>query len=73
MNVSFRQARPMANKPDPDSIKGPGGLTMRQLHEQIRKSVLKDRQAALVRNTLANKQGRWQRFMHYVWDRKGRT
>jgi len=24
---------------DPDKLKGPGGLTLRQVHEQVRKSV----------------------------------
>lgn len=71
----------MAKKLDPDRIQGPsaelrtgpGGLTMRQIHEQIKKSMLKDQQAALAQNKLTSKQSRWQRFVHYVWDKKGRT
>ncbi len=56
--------------PSPDSIRGPGGLTLRQVFEQVQKSRARDREAAKMRNALAQKQGRWQRFMHYVWDKK---
>ena len=52
---------------DPDKLKGPGGLTLRQVHEQVRKSVERDREAQKMKNQLAQKPGRWQR---YVWDRK---
>jgi hypothetical protein len=55
---------------DPDKLKGPGGLTMRQAHEQVRKSVERDRDAQKMRNALAQKPNRWQRFVRYVWDRK---
>jgi hypothetical protein len=55
---------------DPDKLKGPGGLTLRQVHEQVRKSVERDRDAQKMRNPLAQKSSRWQRFMRYVWDRK---
>jgi hypothetical protein len=55
---------------DPDKLKGPGGLTMRQVHEQVRKSVERDREAAKTRNALAQKHNRWQRFVRYVWDKK---
>jgi hypothetical protein len=59
---------------DPDKVKGPGGLTMRQIHEQVQKSVARDREAQKMRNQLAQKPSRWQRafsFMfRYVWDRK---
>jgi len=58
---------------DPDKLKGPGGLSLRQIHEQVRKSAERDRNAALKsRNALAQKTSRWQRFIRYVWDRKGR-
>ena len=57
---------------DPDKLKGPGGLTLRQIHEQVRKSVERDREAAKRRNALVQKQNRWQRFVRYVWDKKGR-
>lgn len=55
---------------DPDQLKGPGGLTLRQVHEQVRKSVERDREAQETRNQLAQKSSRWQRFVRYVWDRK---
>jgi hypothetical protein len=55
---------------DPDKLKGPGGLTLRQVHEQVRKSVERDRDAQKMRNPLAQKTSRWQRFVRYVWDRK---
>jgi hypothetical protein len=55
---------------DPDKLKGPGGLTLRQVHEQVRKSVERDREAQKMRNPLAQKTNRWQRFVRYVWDRK---
>ena len=55
---------------DPDKLKGPGGLTLRQVHEQVRKSVERDREAQKMKNPLAQEQNRWQRFVRYVWDRK---
>jgi hypothetical protein len=55
---------------DPDKLKGPGGLTLRQIHEQVKQSAERDRQAQITRNKLAQRQSRWQRFVRYVWDRK---
>jgi len=55
---------------DPDKLKGPGGLTLKQIHEQVQKSVQRDREAQKMRNPLAQKTNRWQRFVRYVWDRK---
>jgi hypothetical protein len=57
---------------DPDKLKGPGGLTLRQIHEQVRKSVERDNANARekTRNALAQKHNRWQRFVRYVWDKK---
>ena len=68
----------MPSKNDPDKLKGPsaelrtgpGGLTLRQIHEQVKRSVERDRQAQKTANKLAQKQNRWQRFVRYVWDRK---
>ena len=68
----------MPSKNDPDKLKGPsaelrtgpGGLTLRQIHEQVKRSVERDRQAKKTANKLAQKQNRWQRFVRYVWDRK---
>ena len=55
---------------DPDKVKGPGGLTLRQIHGQVQKSVQRDREAQKMGNQLAQKPNRWQRFVRYVWDRK---
>jgi hypothetical protein len=57
---------------DPDKLKGPGGLTLRQIHDQVRKSVARDREAQKMRNPLAQAQARWQRLVRYVWGRSGR-
>jgi hypothetical protein len=45
-------------------------LTLRQVHEQVQKSVARDREAQKMRNALAQKPSRWQRFVRYVWDKK---
>ena len=59
---------------DPDKLKGPGGLTLRQIHEQVQKSVTRDREAQKMKNQLAQKPNRWQRafssWLRYVWDKK---
>lgn len=60
----------MADKPDPDKLKGPGGLSMRELHELVKKSHQRDQAAAKPQNKLKQPQNRWQRFVRYVWDRK---
>ena len=57
---------------DPGKVKGPGGLTLRQVHEQVQKSLERDRQAQKMSNALAHKPSRWRRFVHYVWGRSGR-
>jgi hypothetical protein len=59
----------MTDRPDPDQLKGPGGLTLRQIHEQTKKSVARDRDHAKTRNALAAKENRWQRFVRFVWDK----
>jgi hypothetical protein len=66
------QAIPMTDNPDPDKLKGPGGLTLRQIHEQVQKSVERDREAHAARNAVAPPKGRWQRWVRYVWGRSGR-
>lgn len=55
---------------DPDKLKGPGGLSLRQIHEQVKKSAERDRAAIQARNALTHKPSRWQRMVRYVWDRK---
>ncbi len=62
----------MADKPDPDKLKGPGGLTMRQIYEQVQKSAARDREAQAERSVPAQPQSRWQRVVRYVWGRSGR-
>ena len=57
----------MADKPDPGEAKGPGGLSMRQLHELVKKSHQRDQAAGRTQNKLAQPQNRWQRFVRYVW------
>lgn len=56
---------------DPDRLKGPGGLTLRQVHEQVCKSVARDREAQLALHTMNNQPtSRWQRFVRYVWGKQ---
>ncbi|MFO1363804.1 MAG: hypothetical protein U1F45_15245 [Burkholderiales bacterium] len=57
---------------DPDQLKGPGGLTIRQIHEQVKKSVERHRATRKTGNPLAQQQSRWQRFIRYAWGRSGR-
>jgi hypothetical protein len=59
----------MADKPDPDKLKGPGGISMRELHALVKKSHARD-QVGKQHNKLAQPQNRWQRFVRYVWDKK---
>jgi len=63
---------PMTDDPDPDKLKGPGGMTLRQIHEQVQKSVERDREAQAARKSPAPPQSRWQRWVRYVWGRSGR-
>lgn len=62
----------MTDKPDLDELKGPGGLTLRQIHEQVQKSAERDREEQAKRNATAAQQSRWQRWVRYVWGRSGR-
>ena len=60
---------------DPDQLKGPGGLTLRQIHEQVQQSVERDKRtsdAHKMRNELAQKPSIWRRFARYAWGRSGR-
>jgi len=57
---------------DPDKLKGPGEMPIRQVHDQVRKSVQRDREAQKTRNPLTQPQTRWQRFVRYAWGRSGR-
>lgn len=55
---------------DPDKLKGPGGLTMREIFEQVQRARARDRISEKARNSLVQKQNRWQRFVRFVWDKK---
>jgi len=55
---------------DPDKTKGPGGLTMREVFEQVQRARARDRAADKSRNALLQKQNRWQRFVRFVWDKR---
>lgn len=57
----------MTDRPDPDKLKGPGGMTLR---ERVKSSHRRDQAAAKQHNKLAQPQNRWQRFVRYVWDKK---
>jgi len=59
----------MADKPDPDKLTGPGGMTMRELHEQVKRSAELDQKYGKTHNKLKQPQNRWQRFVRYVWDK----
>ena len=59
----------MAQKPDPEKLKGPGGLNMRELHELVKKSHARDL-GGRQHNKLSQPQNRWQRLVRYVWDKK---
>lgn len=61
--------KPDSEKTDPEKIKGPGGLNMRELHELVKQSHARD-QAGRAPNTLKQPQSRWQRLARYVWDKK---
>ena len=52
---------------DPDKLTGPGGMTLRQIHEQVQKSVERDRAVQAARKSQAPSQSRWQRWVRYVW------
>ena len=59
----------MAKKTDPGKIKGPGGMTMRELHERVKQSHQRDQAAGKQHNRLTQPQSRWQRAIRYVWDK----
>jgi len=67
-NLERRTA--MTDKTDPNKIKGPGGLNMRELHELVKKGHARDQAVGRQHNKLAQPQNRWQRLVRYVWDKK---
>jgi hypothetical protein len=62
----------MAKKPNPERIKGPGGMNMRELHERVKQSHQRDEATSKQHNKLTQPQNRWQRIVRYVWDKKKR-
>lgn len=62
-------------KPDPDKLKGPGGLTLREIHAQVKLSTARDRLARIQKKSAQTiSPNRWQRFVRYVWDKnKGKS
>jgi hypothetical protein len=58
--------------PDPDELKGPGGMSLRQIHEQVQKSIERDRAAQAAHHASEAPRSRWQRWVRYVWGRSGR-
>ena len=67
--ADFCPRETMAKKPDPEKIKGPGGMTMRELHERVKQSHQRDQAAGKQYNKLAQPQNRWQRAIRYIWDK----
>jgi hypothetical protein len=59
----------MAKKPEPGSIKGPGGMSMSELHALVKKSHARDQATSKHSNKLKEPQNRWQRFVRYTWDK----
>jgi hypothetical protein len=62
----------MIDNPDPDKLKGPGGLSLREIHEQVQKSLERDREAQATKKSGSPQKSRWQRWVRYVWGRSGR-
>ena len=48
---------------------GPGGMTLRELHELAKKGHARDQIPGKQHNKLAQPQNRWQRVVRYVWDK----
>lgn len=59
----------MAQKPNPGKIKGPGGLSMSELHALVKKSHARDQAAGKQGNPLREPKNRWQRVARYGWDK----
>ena len=62
----------MSDELDPDRLTGPGGMTLRQLHELVKQSAARDRAATAQAGKPAQKLNRWQRFVRYVRGEKNR-
>jgi hypothetical protein len=69
-NISpiFRHLQPhnlIMDKPDPDKMTGPGGLTLTQIHTQVKLSTARD-QREIAQNKFAPTPTRWQRLIRYA-------
>jgi hypothetical protein len=47
-------------------------MSLRQIHEQVQKSVERDREARAGHDANTMPRSRWQRWVRYVWGRSGR-
>jgi hypothetical protein len=52
-------------EPDPDKSKGPGGLTLRQIHEQVKLSTARDQQDRTLKKS-SQPVGPWQRLVRHL-------
>ena len=55
-------------KPDPDKIKGPGGLTLRQIHAQVKLGAARE-QLPRAQGKPAQARTSWQRLARYAKDK----
>jgi hypothetical protein len=71
------QATSMTDNPqpdpdsDPDKLTGPGGMTLRQIHQQVQKSVERDREEQAAHKSSAPPQSLWQRWVRCLRGRGG--
>ncbi|SFH21871.1 hypothetical protein SAMN05216299_10332 [Nitrosospira sp. Nsp14] len=54
---------------DPDKLKGPGGLTLRQIHQQVKLSTARD-DVDRTQNSSAPTVGWWRRFVRSIRNTK---
>jgi hypothetical protein len=59
----------MAKKISSNRVKRPAVMTMRELHERVKRSRRTDAASSKQHNALAQPQNRWQRAVRYVWDK----
>jgi hypothetical protein len=57
---------------DPDKLKGPGGLTLRQIHEQVKASTTRE-DAGRTRANSSPAAVWWRRFMRSILDKKPKS
>ncbi len=60
-------------KPEADTLRGPGGLTLREIHAQVKLSTARD-QADSTQHESRQAISRWQQFTRCVWGKnKGKS